>query len=124
VPAKFQHEALILFSIGLWVWLSASSANCAEESAIILPAGVQAVWDVGKAFHETTPTRERICLNGLWQWQPTDVPASPVPTNDWGYFKVPGCWPGITDYMQKDCQTVYAHPAWSNRKPGDVTKAW
>jgi hypothetical protein len=30
------------------------------------------------------------------------------PGGDWGYFKVPGCWPGVTDYMQKDSQAVYA----------------
>ncbi len=36
--------------------------------------------------------------------------ADRVPAGNWGYFKVPGSWPGVTDYMQKDCQTVYAHP--------------
>ncbi len=25
------------------------------------PAGVKAVWDMGKAYRETTPTSERIC---------------------------------------------------------------
>src|SRR6059058_5839783 len=72
-----------------------------------LPPGVQAVWDVASAFHETTPLRERICLNGLWLWQPADPKSITVPDRDWGYFKVPGSWPGITDYMQKDCQTLY-----------------
>src|SRR5580692_11579203 len=79
--------------------------NCeirAQETGALLPAGVEAVWDTGKAFHETTPTREKICLNGLWQWQPADAQSAPVPDGGWGYFKVPGCWPGISDYMQKD----------------------
>ncbi|MDB6032775.1 MAG: hypothetical protein JWM16_3113, partial [Verrucomicrobiales bacterium] len=35
-----------------------------------LPAGVQAIWDTAKADREATPTRERICVNGLWRWQP------------------------------------------------------
>src|SRR5262249_44223717 len=40
------------------------------------------------------------------------------------HFKVPGSWPGITDYMEKDCQTVYPHPDWKDENPGDVTAAW
>jgi len=42
----------------------------------------------------------------------------------WGYFKVPGCWPGITDYMQKDCQMVHAHRSWGDWNPAGVTGAW
>src|SRR5690349_14309549 len=79
----------------------------AEAPRTILPTGVEVVWDLKKAYHETTPNRERICLNGLWQWEPAEAQAKAVPSTNWGYFKVPGCWPGITDYMQKDCQTVY-----------------
>src|SRR6185369_8105792 len=97
---------------------------CAEPSAVVLPSGVEAVWDMGKAYHESTATRERICLNGLWQWQPAESNARHVPEDKWGYFKVPGCWPGITDYMQKDCQTAYVHPTWSNRKLVEVNAAW
>lgn len=60
----------------------------------ILPDGVKAFWDIGKAYHETTPTRERICINGLWKWQPGVSQSDLLPTASWGYFKVPGCWPG------------------------------
>jgi hypothetical protein len=96
----------------------------AESTAVDLPKDVQVVWDPGKAYHETTPTRERISLNGLWQWQPAEVRAKEVPDGNWGYFKVPGCWPGITDYMQKDCQTVHFHPRWRTQRLGVVTAAW
>jgi hypothetical protein len=96
----------------------------AEQSAVALPPGVKAVWDLGKAYHETTPTRERICINGLWRWQPAEAQADQTPTANWGYFKVPGCWPGIGDYMQKDSQTVHAHPSWKDRRLGSVTAAW
>jgi hypothetical protein len=37
---------------------------------------------------------------------------------------VPGCWPGITDYLQKDCQTLYAHPDWRATNLGSVVAAW
>jgi len=89
-----------------------------------LPLGVQAVWNHAKAHRETTPTRERICLNGLWRWQPAESQSESLPVGEWGYFKVPGCWPGITDYMQKDCQTVYSHPSWRQRQLGSVAAAW
>ncbi len=98
---------------------------CHGETSVRLPDDVKAVWDIGKAYRQSTPTRERICINGLWQWQPADRDANlSVPAEGWGYFKVPGCWPGITDYMQKDCQTVYAHPDWKNRSLRGVTAAW
>src|SRR5258708_30064579 len=89
-----------------------------------LPPGVTAVWDEGRAFRETTPTRERVCLNGLWLWQPAETQSTAPPQSDWGWFKVPGSWPGITDYMQKDCQMLYMHPSWSSRALGGVNAAW
>src|SRR5690349_1860652 len=75
-----------------------------------LPEGVKAVWDVGTAWREGTATRERICVNGLWRWRPVlageKLDAAP-PAEGWGFFKVPGAWPGVSDYMQKDSQTVH-----------------
>jgi len=110
------------------VWASAviaSSLGCGQaQEAAQLPNGVRAVWDLARAFREATPTRERVCINGLWRWQPAEPAAEAVPAGNWGYFKVPGCWPGITDYMQKDCQTVHTHPAWQDKDLGSVTAAW
>ena len=63
-----------------------------------LPPGVKAVWNLDKAFRERTPTRERVCLNGLWRWQPAKELADAVPADNWGYFKVPGFWPGDSSY--------------------------
>jgi len=96
----------------------------ADETAITLPEGVTAVWNQGLAFREATATRERICINGLWRWQPASKPSDIVPAGNWGYFKVPGSWPGITDYMQKDCQTLFAHPSWADLRLASVTAAW
>jgi hypothetical protein len=95
-----------------------------EQSAASLPPGVKAVWELSKAYRQTTPTREQICINGLWRWQPAEAKSDQVPAGNWGYFKVPGCWPGITDYMQKDSQMVHAHPSWGTRRLGEVTAAW
>ena len=95
-----------------------------QEPGAALPQGVRAVWDLNKAYRESTPTRERVCLNGLWRWQPAKDITDTVPTAGWGYFKVPGCWPGSADYMQKDCQTVYAHPSWEGERLSELTAAW
>ena len=37
----------------------------ADEFAASLPAGVRAVWGEDKVLGESTPTRERIRINGL-----------------------------------------------------------
>jgi beta-galactosidase len=104
--------------------LTAAASGGATSTEAPLPQGVRAVWDMSKAYHQTTPTRERICINGLWRWQPAETQSQQVPAENWGHFKVPGCWPGVTDYMQKDSQTVYPHPSWANRRLRDVTAAW
>jgi hypothetical protein len=98
--------------------------HAADSFTVSLPEGTQGVWDITKAYRETTPTRERVCLNGLWRWQPADAPAETVPAGNWGYFKVPGCWQGISDYMQKDSQTVFVHPSWRGLKLGSIVAAW
>src|SRR5262245_41059036 len=84
----------------------------AEVAAAHLPSGVKVVWDVDRAHREAAPTRERVGLNGLWRWQPAKEGTHPVPADGWGYFKVPGFWPGISNYIQEDCQTLHAHPSW------------
>src|SRR5262245_26223769 len=103
---------------------AASPAFSQEDVAVSLPVGVKPVWDISKAYRETTPTREKICINGLWRWQPTRSSEAQPPAKNWGYFKVPGSWPGITDYLQKDSQTVYPHPSWKEERLGNVAAAW
>jgi len=89
---------------------------------MLLPEGVKAVWDLDKAYREKTPTRERICINALWRWQPAKGAADAVPAEGWGYFKVPGNWP--QDPRQGGSQVLYPHPSWKDQKLGDVTTAW
>src|SRR5437867_3532594 len=108
----------------LWVIVATVTPSASGESVARLPEDVKLNWDMSRAWREATPTRERICLNGLWRWQPAAVKADAVPADGWGYFKVPGSWPGITDYLQKDSQTVYPHPSWKDQKLGAVGAAW
>jgi hypothetical protein len=89
---------------------------------MMLPGGVKAVWDLDKAYREKTPTRERICINGLWRWQPAKGAGDTVPTDGWGYFKVPGNWPA--DARRGGSQILYPHPSWSGESLGSVSSAW
>ena len=104
--------------------LTALAGICRAQSETMLPPGIKAVWDVGRAWRQTTPTRERISINGLWRWQPASVGDQEPPVERWGWFKVPGAWPGITDYLQKDSQTVWAHPKWKGTRMSEVSEAW
>lgn len=73
-----------------------------------LAPDVNAVWDLSKAWRETTATRDQVCINGIWRWQPARGNAERVPSENWGYFKVPGPWPIAEDGAQR----LYAHPSW------------
>jgi hypothetical protein len=85
---------------------------------------VKAVWNLDQAYRLKTPTRERVCLNGMWRWQPASQDADAVPAGGWGYFKVPGLWPGGANYIQEDCQTLHVHPDWRNADLRSLRAAW
>jgi len=97
---------------------------CPAQSTAVLPEGVKAVWDMSKAFRETTPTRERICMNGLWQWQPADENGGSPPAENWGYFKVPGPWPKTKWKRAAESQYVYPHPSWKDVDYAELDTAW
>jgi len=97
-------------------WGFQGFSDVASAGDASLPAGVRAVWDMEKAHRETTPTRERICINGLWRWQPVEDAESAVPIDRWGFYKVPGPWAANT-------QTVYPHPSWKDASR-DIGSAW
>ena len=105
------HPATFLVLVLGFIWLPGGTFG-AEQAAVALPAGVKAVWDVDKAFREKSPTRERVCLNGLWRWQPGASGQTAVPSGTWGFFKVPGAWPGPNQFDRKESQTAYPHASW------------
>src|SRR5262245_47495139 len=104
-------------------FLSAEMGHCQQPEAT-LPAGVKAVWNLSKAQRDKTQTRERVCLNGLWRWQPAKDIGDAVPAGNWGHFKVPGFWPGTSNYIQEDTQTLFRHPSWKNADVRTLTAAW
>jgi beta-galactosidase/beta-glucuronidase len=104
-----------------------STLGTASADELTLPTGVKAVWDLEKAHREKILNRERFCLNGLWRWQPAKEQkdnTDAVPSGGWGYFKVPGFWPGNTSYIQEDCQTLHVHPSWRDANLRTLTAAW
>ncbi len=122
-PAPRAKAALLL--VAAWGMLALPCPAAAQDqSAVALPPGVKAVWDAAKARRETTPTRERLCINGLWRWQPAAENALDVPAAAWGYCKVPACWPGSEDYLQSDYQRLYPHPSWKDMSLREVRSAW
>ncbi len=119
---SFRVESSLVAFVGVVIMLGSDIR--ADEFATALPDGVKAVWDLAKAQREKTPTRDRICINGLWRWQPAIPESKQTPTKDWGYFKVPGFWPGLTSFMLTDSQTLYRHPHWQNASLAGLTAAW
>ena len=88
------------------------------------PAPAETVlWDMGKAYHESTATRERICINGLWRWQPAGTITDAVPTDGWGNLRVPEAWPS-GDHTWPDPQLYFPDPAWEKPAASGVTAAW
>jgi beta-galactosidase len=74
------------------------------DTDLPIPAGLNGVWDMAKAWTQDSPTRETICLNGLWRFFPIVENADmnlPATGSGWGWFKVPGIWP-YSDYFQVD----------------------
>ncbi|HIE52142.1 MAG TPA: hypothetical protein EYP85_10315, partial [Armatimonadetes bacterium] len=59
-----------------------------------LPPEVVARWDLESAFWQETPTRGRLCLNGLWRFHPAGAAFETLPPtgSGWGWLKVPGSW--------------------------------
>ncbi len=83
------HLATFLVLVLGLIWLPRGTFG-AERAEAALPAGVKAVWDLDKAFREKSPTRERVCLNGLWRWQPGAIGQTAVPARHLGLFQ--GSW--------------------------------
>jgi hypothetical protein len=122
VSILFSVAASLLFLTSMA--RAAAAGSPADAFQAPLPPGVKAVWDLSKAYREKTATRERVCLNGLWRWQPALKVTDAVPGDGWGFFKVPGFWPGSSSYIQEDCQTLHVHPSWKDVSLAGVTAAW
>jgi beta-galactosidase len=104
---------------------SAAYAVFGPEAKAAIPAAqaYAVVWDTAKAYREATATRERISVNGLWRWQPSEATSEVAPTEDWGYLRVPEIWPGGRPGWT-DPQFFFPNSGWGRTDFSDVTAAW
>lgn len=101
---------------------------------LALPDGAEDLRDSSQAWRQTSATRERICLNGLWRFLPVEKETSQQPPpagRGWGWFKVPGIWPRSADDAQQillpggteDAELRQLEQAWCQR-PLNVPATW
>src|ERR1044071_6926546 len=79
-----------LKAMGIWYAFMLAHSALGQPRDAQLPPDVKAVWDLSRAHRETTPTRDQICINGLWRWQPARDNAERVPSDNWGLFQSSG----------------------------------
>jgi len=72
-------------------------------------------------WQQSTETRTKISLNGLWRFRPAaegDAPeAVPPPGDSWGWFRVPGNWPGGIWEFDSGAQKIWIDP-WVEENAG------
>ena len=85
-----RHTRCLIAGMLCWITVNALADGASLTTHAALPPDVQVVWGMSEAFSEATATRERICINGLWRWQPAAGEEQKVPDGNCGYFKVPG----------------------------------
>ena len=77
------------------------------------------------AHRESTPTRERVCINGLWRWQPArDAIATRCPAPAGATSRSPAAGRASPTTCRRTARRSIAHPSWKDEKLGDVTAAW
>ena len=100
-----------------------------KADAPLPPAAEKDPWSLSDAWRQTTPTRDKVCLNGLWGFRPvqTNETAASVPaTGDcWGWFKIPGIWPSGSWEFTDGAQQVWLAP-WLEERGGATVfeQAW
>lgn len=79
-----------------WLGLISLFSNSTEGLDAEMPNAYVEASQTSKVWSQASATREKICINGLWQFYPIyeDTPGQiPATGSGWGWFKVPGIWP-------------------------------
>lgn len=120
-PANFGTQGKVEFDdISLRVTATASFEDLA------LPEGADDPWAPSAAWRQTSSTRERICINGLWRFMPAgSVERPPEPGSGWGWFKVPSIWPVKSWDMDEPAQAMQLPSGLASRAdPYTIDRAW
>lgn len=122
-----KRSGIIWQQIGLFslcIFLMFAGYGFAQD--LPLPRDAAGAWDINKAWKASSPTRGKICLNGLWKFFPGggELPAR---NSGWGWFKVPGIWPK-SSYAEagRQPQQVLLAPSVAKRGGsfGNMGQAW
>ena len=85
------------------------------------------IWSLSDAYRESNALREKVCLNGLWQFLPVRENAPlrvPPHGSGWAYFKVPGVIPD-NSWLSGSTQIIWYHPQRTDRIPeAEINRAW
>lgn len=103
----------------LSAWLGAIAAGDPQ-----LPSPFRTGWGEEKA-QTLSQTRARICLNGVWHFQPAAAASNPPPAAGWGFIQVPGAWHSDTWRIQPPgivARGVGA--AWLSFDPAKASMGW
>ena len=73
---------------------------------------------------DKTATRERVCLNGLWRWQPAKDATDAVPEGRWGYFKVARLLAGTLQLHPGGLPDALSPSELEEREPRERHAAW
>ena len=110
--------------------LTVSHVRALVKADAQLPPGAEKdPWSIADAWRQTTLTREKVCLNGLWGFRPvqTNEATASVPASGdcWGWFKIPGIWPDAAWEFDGGAQQVWLAP-WLDERGGNKAfdQAW
>lgn len=82
------------------------------------------VFSIEDAWRVSTPSRERVCLNGLWRFRPVvegeDLAKIPKPGSGWGFFKIPSPW----KTKKSDLQDLHISPLFPVPPNEKFNTAW
>lgn len=130
VPAD---ASALTFAVGNWGNKGKASFRklkvtplSSKEMPPVEPFDTKRLWNFDDAERTVTATRERICLNGIWQFQPAVKNGSSLPAEFKYYFKVPGIWPGFDGWGQAGSfQRIYNPDGTDSKLDGKtVNRAW
>ncbi len=92
-PSNFGKSGLVEFS-NIRLEPITSLDDLDQDATPPGGATEEALWTLNDAFRNTNAYRESVSLNGLWRFSPTAGEVVPPVGSGWGWFKVPGIWPG------------------------------
>ena len=121
IPAR--RAAARRWAVAAMLFAISMGGVCRAQSAVALPKGVKAVWDLDKAYRETTPTRERICINGLWRWQPAGGDRRRRPPATGATSRCPGAGRASGLTCRRTARRLRPSGL-EGREAGGVTAAW